>query len=107
MVKIVFVDSDGNDTAVSIKAGRSVMEAARDNNIDGIDAECGGACACATCHVYVHPDWVGKVPSVEQTEQDMLEFALDPNPELSRLTCQIKVTEDLDGLTVTLPETQM
>nr|WP_299989723.1 2Fe-2S iron-sulfur cluster-binding protein [uncultured Ruegeria sp.] len=101
------MDSDGNDTAVSVKAGRTVMEATRDNNIDGIDAECGGACACATCHVYVHPDWVGKIPSVEQAEQDMLEFALDPNPELSRLTCQIKVTEDLDGLTVTLPDTQM
>lgn len=107
MVKIVFVDASGKDTAVDIQVGRTLMEAARDNNIDGIEAECGGACACATCHVYVHPDWVGRLPPAGSAEQDMLEFALDPDRALSRLTCQITVTDDLDGLIVNLPAAQM
>jgi 2Fe-2S ferredoxin len=85
----------------------TVMEGARDNNIPGIDADCGGACACSTCHAYIAPDWVEKLPKMEAMEEDMLDFAYAPDPARSRLTCQIKVTDDLDGLVVNLPEKQI
>ena len=73
--------------------------------VRGIDADCGGACACSTCHVYVHPDWVGKLPPKEDMEEDMLDFAFDVRPS-SRLSCQIKVRDELDGLIVHVPEKQ-
>ena len=81
------------------------MEVAIQNGVPGIDADCGGACACATCHVYVDQNWVDKTGKVEQMEQDMLDFAFDVTDE-SRLSCQIKITDDLDGLIVNLPEKQ-
>jgi 2Fe-2S ferredoxin len=82
-------------------------EGARDNNIPGIEADCGGACACSTCHVYVHPDWVAKLPQIDPMEEDMLEFAYQPDETRSRLTCQLKVTDALDGLIVQMPEKQI
>ena len=83
------------------------MEGARDNNIPGIEADCGGACACSTCHVYVDPG-LGRPPaSREAMEEDMLDFAWEPDPETSRLTCQLRVTDDLDGLVVRMPEKQI
>ncbi|MEQ8730453.1 MAG: 2Fe-2S iron-sulfur cluster-binding protein [Marinovum algicola] len=107
MVKITYIEFEGTPHVVDVPAGRTVMEGARDNNIPGIEAECGGACACSTCHVYVHPDWVGKLPSVEGMEEDMLDFAYEPDPARSRLTCQLKVSEALDGLVVQMPERQI
>ena len=85
----------------------TVMEGARDNGVPGIDADCGGACACSTCHVYVDPAWVERLPGKESMEEDMLDFAWNPNPQTSRLTCQIKVTEEIDGLVVHIPERQI
>lgn len=81
------------------------MEAAKKNDIPGIEAECGGACACATCHVYVDEAWTGKVGKAEEMEEDMLDFAFDVRPE-SRLCCQIKVSDELDGLVVKVPAKQ-
>ena len=107
MVKIVFVESNGQQTIADVPIGHTVMEAARNNNIDGIVAECGGACACATCHAYIDPGWVGKIPPISPAEQDVLEFALDTDPVCSRLTCQITVSDELDGLIVKVPEMQM
>lgn len=83
------------------------MEGARDNNIAGIEADCGGACACSTCHVYVDDAWVEKLAAKGDVEEDMLEFAHEPNERLSRLTCQLKVTQELEGLVVRLPERQI
>ena len=82
------------------------MEGARDNNIPGIEADCGGACACSTCHVYVDPAWVDRLPPKEAMEEDMLDFAWEPDPERSRLTCQLRVSDELDGLVVQMPEKQ-
>jgi len=87
--------------------GLTVMEGARDNNIPGIEADCGGACACSTCHVYVDPAWVDKLPAKEAMEEDMLDFAYEPDPVRSRLTCQLKITDALDGLVVQMPEKQI
>jgi len=92
---------------VDTLSGLTVMEGARDNNIPGIEADCGGACACSTCHVYVDPAWVEKLPAKDDMESDMLDFAFEPNPRTSRLTCQVKVTEDMDGLTVQMPSKQI
>ncbi len=85
----------------------AIMEGARDNGVPGIEADCGGACACSTCHVYVATDWVDRLPPRDPMEEDMLDFAYEPDPERSRLTCQIKVTPELDGLVVNLPERQI
>lgn len=106
MAKITYIEVDGTERVVDVATGKSVMEGARDNNIPGIVAECGGACACSTCHAYVHPDWVDMLPPANAVEADMLEFACDTDPSRSRLTCQITVTEALDGLVVQLPESQ-
>lgn len=106
MPKITFVTHDGTEHAVDAEIGLSVMRAAIDNLVPGIDADCGGECSCATCHVYVDPDWMSKVGQPEDREESML----DLNPEResnSRLSCQIPVTEELDGLKVTVPEFQM
>ncbi len=105
MVKITFVQPDGSQQVVDATPGMTVMEAAKLNLVPGIEAECGGACACATCHVYVDPEWRDKTGEASQMEEDMLDFAFDVREE-SRLSCQIKVTEDLEGLVVRVPEKQ-
>jgi len=107
MAKITYIEHDGTEHVIDVPAGLTVMEGARDNNVPGIDADCGGACACSTCHAYVDPAWVDKIPPKEAMEEDMLDFAWQPDPDTSRLTCQIKVTEDMDGLIVRLPEKQI
>jgi 2Fe-2S ferredoxin len=107
MAKITYIEHNGTEHVVDVPNGLTVMEGARDNNIPGIEADCGGACACSTCHVYVHPDWVGKLPEIDPMEEDMLEFAFQPDPKRSRLTCQLKVSDALDGLVVQMPEKQI
>ena len=105
MTKITFIDAAGQSRTVEAEAGSTVMETALKNAIPGIEAECGGACACATCHVYVDESWVERLGKAEQMEEDMLDFAFDVRPT-SRLSCQIKVRPELDGLTVSTPEKQ-
>ncbi len=105
MAKITYIDSEGTTRIVDAEPGTTVMETAVRNNVPGIEAECGGACACATCHVYVDEAWAGKAGEPSPMEEDMLDFAFDVRPT-SRLSCQIKVTADLDGLVVTTPERQ-
>ncbi|EIE50400.1 2Fe-2S ferredoxin [Salipiger aestuarii] len=107
MAKITYIEHDGTEHVVDVATGMTVMEGARDNDIPGIDADCGGACACSTCHVYVHPDWVDKLPAKDDMEVDMLDFAYEPDAVRSRLTCQVKVTDALDGLVVQMPEKQI
>lgn len=107
MAQITYVEHNGKEHLVDVPAGMTVMEGARDNGVPGIDADCGGACACSTCHVYVDTAWVEKLPAMDPMEEDMLDFAYEPDPSRSRLTCQIKVTDDLDGLKVFLPEKQI
>lgn len=105
MAKITYINSSGRSRTVEAQVGSTVMETALRNSVPGIEAECGGACACATCHVYVAEDWIEKVGEPSQMEEDMLDFAFDVRPN-SRLSCQIKVTEALDGLVVTTPDRQ-
>lgn len=107
MAKITYIEHNGTEHVVEVKNGLTVMEGARDNGVPGIEADCGGACACSTCHVYVATDWLDKVPAKDAMEEDMLDFAYEPDPARSRLTCQIKVTDDLNGLIVNLPEKQI
>jgi 2Fe-2S ferredoxin len=107
MAKITYIEHDGTEHVVDVPNGLTVMEGARDNGIPGIEADCGGACACSTCHVYVSEAWVAKLPGKEPMEEDMLDFAYEPDPERSRLTCQLKVTDELDGLVVQMPEKQI
>lgn len=106
MTKVSFVEVTGKTYAVEADGGISAMEAAVRNNVPGIDGDCGGAAACATCHVYVDPAWLAKTgPAGEGMEKDMLEFAEEVR-ENSRLACQIKLTSELDGLVLRLPEKQ-
>ena len=105
MAKITYVDHEGTERVVEATNGESVMEAAIKNSIPGIDADCGGACACATCHVYVDEAFMEKVGNPEDMEQSMLDFAENVQSN-SRLSCQISVRDDLDGLKVTTPESQ-
>jgi len=107
MAKITYVEFNGTQHVVDVANGLTVMEGARDNNIPGIEADCGGACACSTCHVYVDPAWVDKLPAKDDMEEDMLDFALQPDAQRSRLTCQLKVSDALDGLVVHMPEKQI
>jgi len=107
MAKITYIEHNGTEHVVEVANGLTVMEGARDNGVPGIEADCGGACACSTCHVYVAEDWTDKIPPKEAMEADMLDFAFQPDPVRSRLTCQIKVTDALDGLVVNLPEKQI
>jgi len=107
MAKITYIEHSGKQHVVNVPNGLTVMEGARDNGIPGIEADCGGACACSTCHVYVDPAWIDKLPAREAMEEDMLEFALEPDPVRSRLTCQLKVSDALDGLVVQMPEKQI
>ena len=105
MPKITFIDAAGTVRTVEGDIGSTVMETAIRNNIPGIEAECGGACACATCHVYVADEWSSKVGKPLPMEDDMLDFAFDVRPT-SRLCCQLKIKADLDGLTVSTPSKQ-
>jgi 2Fe-2S ferredoxin len=105
MAKITFTQPDGAQQTVVAEPGMTVMEAAKKELVPGIEAECGGACACATCHVYVDDAWLEKVGEPSPMEEDMLDFAFDVRKS-SRLSCQIKVTEALDGLIVSVPEKQ-
>jgi 2Fe-2S ferredoxin len=105
MAKITYIEHNGTEHVVDAKSGMTVMEGAIKNMIPGIDAECGGACACATCHVYVDEAWTDIVGKPEEMEEDMLDFGFDVR-ENSRLSCQITVTDELDGLVVRLPEQQ-
>ncbi len=105
MAKITYVEHSGKEHVVDVAPGLTVMEGARDNGIPGIEADCGGACACSTCHVYIDPAWVDRLPKKDAMEEDMLDFAFEVKPT-SRLSCQIKVTEALDGLIVNTPAYQ-
>ena len=105
MAKITYIEHDGTEHVVEVKNGLTVMEGAVKNNIPGIDADCGGACACATCHVYVNEDWLSKTGERSAMEESMLDFA-ESVQDNSRLSCQIKVSDALDGLVVTMPESQ-
>ena len=105
MPKITYIEHNGTEYAVDVKKGLSVMEGAVKHNVPGIDADCGGACACATCHVYVDEAWREKVGEASAMEESMLDFAENVEPN-SRLSCQIRVTEALDGLVVRMPESQ-
>lgn len=105
MAKITFIDAGGTARVVEAEAGSTVMEAAIKNAIPGIEAECGGACACATCHVYVADEWAAATGKAEPMEEDMLDFAFEVKPT-SRLSCQIKVKDSLDGLVVRTPAKQ-
>ncbi|MGH1368897.1 MAG: 2Fe-2S iron-sulfur cluster-binding protein [Maritimibacter sp.] len=107
MPAVTFIAADGTTTKVEAAVGTSVMEAARDAGLDEIIAECGGAMACATCHVHVAPDWRAAVGAAGASEADMLDFAASPTDEGSRLSCQIALSEALDGLVVHLPDSQV
>ena len=107
MAKVTYIEHSGKVHVVDVSVGTSVMRGAKDNNIPGIDADCGGECACATCHVYIEPEWkerVGK-PDAATLEPSLLDFAAVTKPN-SRLSCQIRMRADLDGLVVRLPEGQ-
>jgi len=106
MAKITYIEHSGKSHSVDVKKGLSVMEGAVQNNIPGIDADCGGSMACATCHVYVKEEWFDKLPKKEEGEDDMLDMAFEPKKN-SRLSCQISVSDQLDGLVVNLPIKQV
>ena len=106
MVKITYIEHSGKNHTIDVQNGLSVMEGAIQNNIPGIDADCGGSMACATCHVYVKEDWFNKLPEKTDGEDDMLDQAYEPNSS-SRLSCQITVSDKLNGLVVYLPEKQL
>ena len=106
MAKIKYIEHNGKEHVVEVQNGLTVMEGAVQNDIPGIDADCGGSMSCATCHVYVKEDWYDKLPKKEMGEDDMLDQAYEPKSN-SRLSCQISVSDDLDGLTVHMPEKQV
>ena len=106
MTKIKYIEHNGNEHLVDVQNGLTVMEGAVQNDIPGIDAACGGGMSCATCHVYVKEDWYSKLPEKEMAEDDMRDQAYEPNSS-SRLSCQIMVSDDLDGLSVYMPEKQV
>ncbi len=105
MPKITYIEHNGKTHIQEVPNGLSVMEGAVQNNIPGIDADCGGSCACATCHVYVDEKWFDKLKKKDEAEQDMLDMAFEPN-KFSRLSCQISVSNELDGLAVKIPSKQ-
>ena len=106
MPKVTYIEHNGKSHTVEIANGLSVMEGAVQNNIPGIDADCGGSMACATCHVYVKEEWFNKLPKKEEGEDDMLDMAFEPKTN-SRLSCQLMVSEQIDGLVVKIPEKQV
>ena len=105
MPKITFITSDAKTREVEAQNGLTVMEAAVQNDVPGIDADCGGGMACATCHVYVQDEWYNKLPTKEDGEEDMLDMAFEPKKN-SRLSCQLIISDDLDGLVVNIPKKQ-
>ena len=105
MPKITYIEHNGKTHEIEVANGLTVMEGAVQNNIPGIDADCGGSCACATCHVYVDEKWFGKLAKKERAEEDMLDMAYEPK-KFSRLSCQITVEDSLDGLVVKMPSKQ-
>ena len=105
MTKIVYIEYNGKLHSIDVQNGLTVMEGAVENNIPGIDADCGGSMACATCHVYVKEEWFNKLPKKEDGEEDMLDMAYEPN-KFSRLSCQLTVSDELEGLVVNLPVKQ-
>ena len=106
MPKITYIEHNGKKHTIDVANGLSIMEGAVQNNIPGIDADCGGAMACATCHVYVKEEWFNNLPQKEQGEEDMLDMAFEPKKN-SRLSCQILVSEELNGLVLNLPKKQI
>ena len=105
MPKITYIDNKENSKTIEVENGLSVMEGAVQNNIPGIDADCGGSMACATCHVYVEEKWFDKLPKAEDGEVDMIDMAIEPKKN-SRLSCQLIVSDELDGLIITTPSKQ-
>ncbi len=105
MTKITYIENNGKSHQIDVANGLTVMEGAVQNNISGIDADCGGSMACATCHVYVKEDWFNRLPKKENGEEDMIDMAYEPN-KFSRLSCQITVSNEIDGLVVQLPKKQ-
>jgi len=105
MPKITYIENNGSSHTIEVSSGLSVMECAVQNDIPGIDADCGGGMACATCHVYVKEEWFNKLPKKEDGEEDMLDMAHKPN-KFSRLSCQVLVSDELDGLIVSIPSKQ-
>ena len=106
MPKITYIEHSGKSHTIEVANGLTVMEGAVQNNIPGIDADCGGSMACATCHVYVKEEWFNKLPKKEDGEEDMLDMAFEPKKN-SRLSCQLMVSDQIDGLVVNLPEKQV
>ena len=105
MPKITYIDQKGNSKTIDVANGLTVMEGAVQNNVPGIDADCGGSMACATCHVYVEDSWFNKIPKAEEAEIDMIDMAYKPKKN-SRLSCQLIVSEKLEGIVVTTPDKQ-
>ena len=105
MPTITFISHNGQSSEVYAETGDSLMETATYHGVPGVVAECGGACSCATCHVYIDPDWYGQLPGPDGSELALLEFAIDPR-ENSRLSCQVEITAELDGMVVHTPESQ-
>ena len=105
MPKITYKDKDGNSKTIEVEKGLTVMEGAIQSDIPGIDADCGGSMACSTCHVYVEEKWLSKIQKAEEAEEDMIDMAFEPKKN-SRLSCQLIVSEELDGLIVTTPSKQ-
>ena len=105
MANITYIDNKKNSKTINVENGLSVMEGAIQNNVPGIDADCGGGMACATCHVYVEEKWLDKLPKAEEAEVDMIDMAFEPKKN-SRLSCQLIVSDEIDGLIVTTPDKQ-
>ena len=105
MTKIIYITHENKSHTIDVQNGLTVMEGAVQNDVPGIDADCGGGMSCATCHVYVKEEWFDKLPEKENGEEDMLDMAFDPN-KYSRLSCQLTVSDDLDGLIVNIPSKQ-
>ncbi|MFY8170964.1 MAG: 2Fe-2S iron-sulfur cluster-binding protein [Candidatus Fonsibacter sp.] len=105
MPKITYIEHNGKEHQIEMPIGYSIMEGAIKNSIPGIDADCGGSCACATCHVYVDENFLNKIPKAQESEQDMIDFVQDADKS-SRLSCQIIITNDLDGIVVRMPKKQ-
>ena len=105
MPKVTYIEFNGQEHTVEVEKGLSIMEGAVQNNVPGIDADCGGSCACATCHVYVDENFLNKIPKAQESEQDMIDFVQNADKS-SRLSCQIIITNDLDGIVVRMPKKQ-
>ena len=105
MPKVIYIESSGKKHEIDVDSGLSIMEGAVQNSIPGIDADCGGSCACATCHVYVNHEWLNKIPEITDAEKDMLDFAFEPKKN-SRLSCQLILEDTHIGIIVTFPRKQ-